>query len=809
MKILLSLLEDMIDLKKYSPETIVDMLTNIGFEVNSLDKIKDFDFYKDLVVGEVISCQKHPNADKLKITVINIGGDRALSIVCGAPNVREGIKVVVAKDNTTLRTFYGEQITIKRTKIRGEVSEGMLCAEDEIGLSDNHEKIIELDALCAPGITLDKVFNVQSDYVFDIELTPNRWYAASHIGLARDIAAKISYLENKKISISCLKNTCDIDQLPILKNFTVNISDDNLCSRYGGMLCGNIEIKPSRESFQKKIKSLGIKPVNNIVDITNFVMFVTGHPIHAYDFDKITGDISVHLSTGDVITTLDNEEHTTQNDIVVGDKNKNLCLAGIIGCQSSAVSSSTKSVFFEVAGFNSTYIYRSSKRLAIQTEASRRFGHGIDDSNTCVVLQYIHDLLKENETDISFLGILDINNSHSASREIYSSCGNINRIIGEDIPYDIMNNIFAALGIKIDFIDTDKFTATIPSYRNYIQCEADLAEEVLRIYGYDNLNNKEYCSLAYQLHDNVYDAKNKLEQQMSLVLSAKNFYEIKTNSLMADIHENMTYSHGVSSNDSQGDYVRLLNPASNNAEILRPSMLLSELNVICDNISHGNKNLKLFEIGKTYNQTKEGVKEKQHLSILYSGMVNDCWYRDPRTVDLIDVKNIILDLFMMFHITDLSYDKNAFDETLICHNKQTIAIIGKAHDNLLSQYNITQDVFYGDVDIDVLFEAVQSTKRVEYKTINNLPVVKRDLSLILEKSIKFSDIEKVINGLHEKNIIGFKLFSVFENNEDKKTYSLSFYLQNSQKTLEASVIQKIMDRLMNAFTTQIGAEIKQ
>lgn len=796
MKILLSLLEKMIDLQKYSTETIVDMLTNIGFEVNSIYKIKDFDFYKQLVVGEVLSCKQHPNADRLKITKINIGENHHLTIVCGAPNAREGIKVVVAKDNTTLRTFNGDQITIKRTKIRGEASEGMLCAEDEIGLSSNHEKIIEVDHIYPPGTTLDKIFTAKDDYVFDIELTPNRWYAASYIGLARDITAKISYIENKNISIANIINTCEIDQLPRVKNFTVNISDDNLCRRYCGMLCGNVSIKPSKESFQEKIKALGIKPINNIVDITNFVMFMTGQPIHAYDFNKITGGVSVHISTGDLITTLNNEEYSTQNDIVVCDKDKNLCLAGIIGCQSSAVSPTTTSVFFESALFNSINIYRTSKRLNIQTEASRRFGHGIDSNNTYAALQYVYDLLKENETDISFLGIIDINKASSQQRQIYSSLTNIGRIIGEDIHHDTIKNIFDALEIKIVFIDADKIIATIPSYRNYIHCEADLAEEILRIYGYENLKSKDYSSFVCRMNDDTYETKNNLEQQISVVLTAKGFHEIKTNSLMA------------SGYGEEGD-VRLLNPASNNAEILRQSMILSELNIISDNISHGNKNLKLFEIGKTYMQTKDGLQEEQHLSLLFSGLLNDCWYQEAKTVGGIYVKNIISDLLAMFKLTDISYCKKTLENILVKYDNKVIATIGKVHDNLLLQYNITQDVFYGDIDLDLLFDAVQNKKCVEYKTINNLQVVKRDLSLILEKHVKFSDIEKVIYGLHEKNIIDFKLFSVFVNNEDKKTYSLSFYLQNSQKNLDSSAIQRIMDRLMQAFISQVGAEIKQ
>jgi phenylalanyl-tRNA synthetase beta chain len=795
MKILLSLLEQMIDLKKYSKETIVDMLTNIGFEVNSFEKIKDFDFYKALVVGEVLSCKQHPNADRLKITQINIGDDHPLFIVCGAPNVREGIKVVVAKDNTTLRPFNGEQITIKRTKIRGELSEGMLCAEDEIGLSANHEKIIEVDHIYTPGTTLDKIFTAKDDYVFDIELTPNRSYAASHIGLAKDIAAKISYIENKKISILDT-NTCEIDQLPRIKNFTVNISDANLCRRYCGMLCGNVSVKPSKESFQEKIKSLGIKPINNIVDITNFVMFMTGQPIHAYDFNKITGDVSVKLSTGDFITTLNNEKYITQNDIVVGDKDKNLCLAGVIGCQSSVVSPSTKSVFFESAAFNSINIYCTAKRLSIQTEASRRFGHDIDSDNTWRALQYVYDLLKENEMDMSFLGTIDINNSSLHLRQIYSSMANIGRIIGDDIPPDTINNIFAALEIKIVFIDADKFIATIPSYRNYIQCEADLAEEVLRIYGYENLKSKDYFSFLCKANDNTYEAKNQFGQHISVVLAAKGFYEIKTNSLMASVY-------------GEECDIRLLNAASNNAEILRQSMILSELNVISDNISHGNKNLKLFEIGKIYKTTTTRIQEEQHLSLLFSGALNDCWYQEARTVGGMYVKNVISDIFSMFNLTDISYCKKILENILVKYDNKVIATIGKVHDNLLLQYNITQDVFYGDIDLDLLFDAVQNKKCVEYKTINNLQVVKRDLSLILEKHVKFSDIEKVIYGLHEKNIIDFKLFSVFVNNEDKKTYSLSFYLQNSQKNLDSSVIQRIMDRLMQAFITQVGAEIKQ
>ena len=633
MKVLYSWLKDFIDLEGVSIDEICNSLTKIGLEVENYEEYGGrVNNFEGLVVGEVVECYKHPNADKLSCTKVKIDdSDNLLNIVCGAPNVRTGLKVVVATINTNLKTYSGEEFKIKKSKIRGEISEGMLCAEDEIGLSDNHDCIIELDNNLKVGTPIKDVFNnkdngdddifSEQDYIINVDLTPNRGYSASYLGIARDlktiIKRDIRDLKPDKNDEFIKNNNIKILNKDVLD---INIEDKNVCKRYCGLVLKNINIKESSKLIQYRLKAVGVKSINNIVDLTNYIMFCYGQPMHAYDLDKIKGNIvNIKLNeTENVFKALNNEEYKVSNDIVIRDKDNILSLGGIIGGLDSAIDENTKNILLESAYFNNSYIRKSCNRLKIRTEASYRFERIIDENNTFTcVIKYLENL-KENDDDFKIEGYVDLNYLEDKQNIIETNFDEIYNIIGQKIDRDKVIDILKSLDIDVK-IDNENIKLEIPSYRKNIEFIGDVVDEILRIYGYNNLNLDNYCIKEVFKKNNYEENQDKyleLKNNFTDILCANCFNEIRTNSLISkdDILEK-----------DNNNVIELLNPSSNECEILRPELIFSGLNIIRYNINHDNKNLKLFEFGKTYMFVDGNSEEKKKLSIYISGSENNTW----------------------------------------------------------------------------------------------------------------------------------------------------------------------------------------
>lgn len=814
MKILLSLLNEFTGLNKYSIGEVSEYLTNSGLEVDSTYKVKDYDFLKDLIIGEIVDCIKHPNADKLKCVKVNIGNNNILNIVCGAPNARTGIKVIVARDNTYIITFSGEKIKIKKTKIRGEISEGMLCAEDEIGISDNHDKIIEISDKISVGTSVDKIYDFKNEYILNIELTHNRWYSSSHLCLAKDLLAKINFEEHCGYALKDIDYEC-IDFKKKLKKIdyiSVEMLNKNICRRYCGLLFRNVKVQESPQFIKERLKFLDIKTINNVVDIANYVMFEIGQPLHSYDYNKIKNNIQIRESgKGEKIQALDNNEYILDEDIVICNNDKVLCLAGVIGSKDSSVTNDSVDIFFESASFASEKILKTSKRLNIYTEASLRFSHGINTEETqFYALQRVYELLTSQQGDIICEGYVDIRNDVVKNKIIKTSFYNINKIIGQKIDKDIIKKILNNLEIEINHINEDIFEAKIPLYRYNIQTEADIVDEILRIYGYEKIkySDKEKI-ISYSSNSDEYERLLDIIKKISMFLCSNGFYEIKTNSLI---------EKKFAIENKENKPVIISNSASNKFEILRQNLIFSGLETVKHNIDNGNKNLKLFEFGKIYfeNDKKENIEEK-HLGIFITGKKNISWRGDNKEVDFFDVKDIVFNIFDIFNIKDIYYELNENDKDIFNNNVE-IKVKGKAIANfgevaaiLLKQYDIKKTIFFADININELFKEIEKNKETIYHEISNLPIVKRDLSLVIDKNIKYEDIEKAIKDLHEENIIDIELFSTFDDKKygaDKKIYSISIFLQDKKKSLKNEKTQAIIDRIMETLKKKLYIYIK-
>ena len=809
MKILLSWLEEFINLQEYSIPEISFFLTNSGLEVDSIENIRDYDCLKNLVVGEIIECEQHPNADRLKCVKVNIG-NKILNIVCGASNARTGIKVIVAQNGTEIKTFSGEKIKIKTSKIREEVSEGMLCAEDEIGISDNHEKIIEIDEKYPVGTIASDVYNLKNEYCLDVDLTPNRWYSASHFGISRDLLAKINFHKKtnkslKKIDFECTEFK---SKLKPLNNFNIEIDDKNICKRYSGLLFKNIEIKESPKIIKERLKELGINPINNIVDITNYIMLEFGQPLHAYDFDKINGKIIIReAKKGEKIKALNDNVYSLEEDIVICDNAKILSLAGVIGGKDSAISPTTKNIFFESASFDNTKILKTTKRLKITTEASLRFSHFINPEMQFFALQRVYDLLKNQQDNLEVEGYIDLQNENIKRTCIRTSFDKIDQIIGQKIKHDDVLKILNDLEINVIKIDDDVFDVVIPAYRYNIQNEADIVDEILRIYGYENLMCDSDNSLILCKKNN-FDYENilEIEKKISTFLVSNGFYEIKTNSLIEKKFD---------INNENIKAIELANAASNKFEILRQSLLFSGLEVLQYNINHGNVNLKLFEFGKIYfeNNKNENIEEN-HIGIYMCGNYNNSWREKIRETTFFDLKNIVLNILKIFNIENIKCDNiidTIFNSCIsVKEFDKTFLKMGAVNETILKNFEIKNQIFFADINFDLLCRIIKNIPQRVYHEIINFPIVKRDLSLIIDKNVKYEDIVNIISNLHEKNIVKIELFSIYEQIENnKKVYSISILLQNKQKTLENDDIQNIMDKIIFVLKKKINLEIRE
>lgn len=768
MKISLSWLNDFIDLSHLNSEQICKTLTTCGLETSGVEIFNPVNNCDELLVGEIVDCWQHPNADKLKCTLVDVGREEKLNIVCGAHNARKGIRVVVAPENATLITFSGEKFKIKKSKIRGEVSEGMLCAEDEIGLSDNHEKIIELDTDLPNGSSLKQIYKDQE--VIEVDITPNRADACSHLGVARDLRA----VKNLFLKFPELHNFKDIITNPKF----INLNED--CKKFSTVTVKNVVVKESPKWIKERLQAVGIRAINSIVDITNYVMMELGQPLHAYDLSTIEGeDIFIRRAhNGEHFLDLKNNNHElTENDLVIADKEKVLSLAGVMGGLNTGIKDNTTDVLFESAYFTPTVVRKTSKKLSLQTESSYRFERGTDPFMTLTALQRVCFLLKQQQPEILIENVTDSVVGNLEYRKIYCNYDYIDKLVGMSIPHNTIAEILTRLDINLENVSHEGFTAFVPLYRVDVCRKADLVEEILRIYGYDNIAYGDNLNIVF-FKDQFKDVTKShfIKNKISEVLAARGFLEIFTNSL-------------TSSENTGDDKIVLLNSVSSKLNAMRTSMLPSLLEVVDYNFNHDQKVLKIFEIGKTYHRSGDSIYEVEHCACMIAN-------KKQKVFSFFDLKNEVYNALQFLGF-------NKIEEKLE-NNGVSIFIDGEKVCSLKDINHNDHEIFYADI----ILHNIPELKASVYSEISKFPSVIRDLSLVIDKNVTYQDIRNVIENFNSEFIKDYKVVDTYEKKDsDKKTYTISFTLNSLKSTLNDKIIQTTISNLINEFENKIHAQI--
>jgi len=793
----------------WSAEKTSELLTDLGLEVEGIDVFQSIKgALKGIVVGHVLTCEQHPNADRLKITTIDVGEKLPLNIVCGAPNVAKGQKVAVAKIGTTLYNNEGEVWTIKKGKIRGEESHGMLCAEDEIGLGKSHDGIMILEAALEIGTALADHYNFEDDLVYEIGLTPNRSDAMSHYGVARDLMAGLSQhgINTKLISPSVSGFHIDNRGLKI----DINVDDKIKAPRYCGLTISNIVVKDSPQWLQNRLKSIGLSPINNIVDTTNYVLHDLGQPLHAFDADKITGK-KINIKTvksGTKFITLDGVERSLhEEDLMICDQDKPLCIAGVFGGENSGVTQSTSSIFLESAYFNPISIRKTAKRHALNTDASFRFERGIDPNITKYALKRAALLITEIAGGKITSDLIDEYPNKIEDSQVFLSFDKTYKLIGQEIPKETIKSILSALEIKVNNITETGLGLTIPAYRNDVQREVDVIEEILRVYGYNNIGitNKLNASIS-----NTSKFENhKIENIVANQLVGQGFYEIMTNSLTTDKYNSISEQLDPNNN------VKILNPLSTDLSIMRQSLIFSGLETLAFNINRQQSDLKLFEFGKTYHDFDDQKEEFNHLSILITGNKTEKRWNSKKTeVGYFYLKGLVTGIFDRLGIKkfkSLPLSNDIFSEgQQLSVGKHSLVEFGSLKTNALNTFGISQNVFCANFNWNNLLKVINQNT-IKFKDISKYPEVKRDLSLLIDEDITFEKLYKLAKQSENNYLKDINLFDVYRGDKlenGKKSYSISFTLQDNKQTLKDSQIDKIMSKIQKRFESELGAELR-
>jgi len=804
MKISLSWLKQYIDLTE-SPEQIAALLTDSGLEVEGTEQYEQVKGgLAGIVIGEVLTCEKHPDADKLSITTVDIGEDEPADIVCGAPNVATGQKVVVATVGTTLYSG-DDEFKIKKAKIRGQVSLGMICAEDELGLGASHDGIMVLDTDLPNGTPAAEYFNLSNDQIFEIGLTPNRADATGHIGTARDLKA----LLNREV------NWPSVDDFKVANNslpIAVSVENTEACPRYTGVSISGVQVAPSPDWLVMRLKSIGLTPINNIVDITNFVLHETGQPLHAFDAAHITGNNVVvkTLPSGTKFKTLDDQERSLQaDDLMICDGNSvGMCIAGVFGGAESGVSNSTKDVFLECAYFSPEYIRRTAKNHGLKTDASFRYERGTDPNITPYALKRAALLIQEVAGGEITSDIVDIYPTPVANFEVDVKYKNVTRLIGKELKKEQMHQILENLDIKILDKSETGFKVSVPPYRVDVQREADVIEEILRIYGFNNVELPEHIGSSY-LADFPETDRHKVRNKVSSQLVANGFFEIMTNSLTKPKYAKL---EGRNTDES----VVILNKLSEDLEVIRQSLLFPGLEVLAHNINRRQKDVKVFEFGKAYFKKDNSYIEHEQISMFITGdAVPEHWKAQQQSSDFYDLKSAVIDLIGKVTISALTSDlmsENPIYEygMSIKVGDKSVAQLGKVKPNLCKVVGINQEVFYANIDWDLLLKFTNDN--IVFEGVSKFPEVRRDLSLVVDQSVTFEKIKEMAERAERKLLKHMNVFDVYQGDkidEGKKAYAVSFFLQDNEKTLNDKAIDKTMSRLMGAFERDLSAVIRK
>jgi len=784
-------------------DEVSNILTDIGLEVEG---IKDFQEIKGnldgLVVGEVIECSKHPDADRLKITKVDIGSE-VLQIVCGAPNVAINQKVVVATVGSTLFPINGEKFKINKSKIRGKVSQGMICAEDEIGLSSSHDGIIVLDNKFKKGEKFNNIYKNYTDKIINIGLTPNRSDAMSHYGVARDLRAALIH---KGIKIELITPSVSVFHINSkVQKLNVHIDDYSLCPRFMGVCIDNIIINESPKWLQNKLKAIGLSPLNNVVDITNYVLHEMGQPLHAYDLNKISSK-TIHVKTLKEKTkfeTLDGiSRDLSKDNLMICDKDIPMCIAGVFGGSEYGIKEDTKSIFLESAYFDPVSIRKTAKFHSLNTDASFRFERGICIDTVEYALKRAAILICEIAHGQISSNIIDEFPKRPKEKSILLNFEKINKLIGDEIPREKIKSILTSLDFKINNITETGVGITIPFYRHDVSRECDVVEEILRIYGYNEISLSN--NLSIPINNNNLNLNYKVENIISNLLIPFGFNEIINNSLT---------NNKLNIRDRKE--INILNSISSDVSQLRTTLIDSALKTLQFNLNRKNSNTKFFEFGKIYEEYENKTLELKRLGItFFNDLHNQTWNNNSKNDDFYILKNLVLNIFkkLSISVNQKEIEHDGFSKSLgLFHKKNKIAIIGEINNKFKSIYNIKKNVFYSSLDIDMILNLCKTGFK-KYKTLSKYPSVKRELNFLIDKKINYNSIEKLIlDQSNIKNLSSMSLSDVFEDKklpDGKKSYTLEFILTNNSKTLSEKEISNSIYKIQTKIESEFNAILR-
>jgi len=807
MRISYNWLKQFIKLDWKSEETAA-LLTDLGLEVEGVDKFESLKGgLEGVVIGHVLTCIQHPNADRLRITTVDLGDGTPVQIVCGAPNVAAGQKVAVATIGTTLYDKEGAAFQIKKGKIRGEDSHGMICAEDELGLGESHDGIMILHEDLIAGTPAAKVFNIVTDEVFEIGLTPNRADAMSHLGVARDLKAGLNQKNVHTELITPSVSNFRVDKRTL--KIDIKLEDSKRAPRYCGVTISGITVKPSPAWLQNRLKAIGLTPKNNVVDVTNYVMHELGQPLHAFDAAKIKGNrVYVKSATaGTKFVTLDDVERTLhEEDLIIADENGPMALAGVLGGKKSGVSDGTATIFLESAYFNPVSIRKTAKRHSINSDASFRFERGIDPTITSYALKRAALLIQETAGGEITCDPEDIYPKKIEDFSVFLNFDTVTRVIGQELPKETIKKILVSLDVKITSMSEKGLGLIIPSYRVDVDREIDVIEEILRVYGYNNINFTQKFNASISNSSRTED--HKLQNVVANQLTALGFNEMMANSLTTPDYVKL------SENLKEAYNVVMLNPLSNDLSAMRQSLLFSALEAVSFNINRRRADLKLFEFGKSYHNMPGGYEENKHLTLTVTGnRQQENWAQPQKGSDFFMFKGYITGILSRLGLNKMQsqpLQNDVFAEGVaFAVGNDIIAEFGTVKKQVLKHFDIKQEVLFADFNWAAITKLV--TGKVKYTDISKFPEVRRDLALLVDHAVTFDSIYAIARQTEKAMLKDISLFDVYEGNnlpEGKKSYAVSFLLQDSTKTLTDEQIDKIMGKIRQNLETQTGAQLR-
>ena len=815
MKISYNWLKTFLDVD-WTAEKTGQLLTDLGLEVEGIDAFETVKGgLKGIVVGKVLTCEQHTNADKLKITTVDLGDGEPVQIVCGAPNVAVGQKVPVATIGTELYDDKGGSFKIKKGKIRGEESFGMICAEDELGLGTSHDGIMILDDAVVVGKPLAEILEIETDEIFEIGLTPNRSDAMSHYGVARDLRVGMLQVGEKKELIRPSVSGFNVENTTF--GIGIEVEDKEKTPRYAGITISGVTVTESPSWIKNRLKAIGLSPINNIVDITNFVMHELGQPLHAFDAAQIKGKKIVvkTLSAGTKFITLDEKERELhEDDLMICDaEDTPLCIAGVFGGLTSGVTTNTKNIFLESAYFDPISIRKTAKRHQLNTDASFRFERGIDPNLTKLALKRAAILIKAIAGGTITTNIIDKYSNKIEDHMLVLSYDYLYNMIGKKIPKENVKAILASLEIKINNETESSLGLEIPTYRNDVTRPADIVEEVLRVYGYNNVENPNKLNTSLSFSDKYNNER--VQDIIANQLVAQGFYEMMNNSLTTPKY--IDYSSDLDASRN----VEMLNPLSNDLCVMRQSMLFSGLEVVSYNINRSQRDLKLFEFGKTYHKfgddrVQEDYSELRHMSLFFTGnMFGENWKVSTEKADFFYFKawiKMVLDKLGILNIKESPAKEAIFSEglTFSFAKKTKLVSFGVVKGKIAREFGIKQDIFYADFNWDNILEVVRYNK-IKVSNMPKYPAVRRDLALLVDENVSFKELYAIAKQTEKKLLKEVNLFDVYTGDKlpkGKKSYALSFMLQDENKTLNDKIIDKIMQKLIVNFENQVKATLR-